>query len=223
MELLVVEDECRMLELLRKGLSREGHIVSCAFDGSQGLQMIRENHFDVVILDVMLPTMNGLELARRMRDEHNRTAVLMLTARDSVPDIVQGLEVGADDYMTKPFSFDELLLRLNAVNRRALNSTTSALKVGDLEMNLSTRQVRRNGTRISLTRTEYVILERLMRDAGETVSRPELIAAMGRDVGFNTLEAFVRLLRHKVDCLDRPKLIHTVRGAGYIISPEYEA
>src|ERR1700691_1553482 len=115
MRLLVVEDERRMLELLQKGLSEEGHTVSCAIDGSDGLQMVRNNNFDVVILDVMMPKMDGFELARRMRSEKNVTPLLMLTAKDSVPDIVNGLDLGADDYMTKPFSFEELLLRLRAV------------------------------------------------------------------------------------------------------------
>ena len=128
MKLLVIEDERRMLELLRKGLSEEGHTVSCAADGSEGLQALRDHDFDVVILDVMLPKMNGFELARRMRIENNRTPILMLTARDSVPDIVHGLDLGADDYMTKPFSFDELLLRLRAVRRAAVTPGKLSLK-----------------------------------------------------------------------------------------------
>jgi DNA-binding response OmpR family regulator len=229
MKLLVVEDERRMLELLRRGLSEEGHTVTCAADGSAGLKMARDYDFDVVILDVMMPKMDGFELAKRMRTENNFTPVLMLTAKDSVPDVVHGLDLGADDYMTKPFSFDELLLRLRAVNRRAAAPRTTQLHVGDLLLDISTREVYRNGARINLTRTEYDLLERLMRDAGEVVSREVLISALGREVESNTLDAFVRLLRNKIDYDghdrydSRRKLIHTVRGVGYVIRVEYES
>ena len=210
-----------MLELLRRGLSEEGHTVSCATDGSEGLRLIRDHSFDVVILDVMMPKMNGFELARRMRTENDSTPVLMLTAKDSVPDVVRGLDMGADDYMTKPFSFSELLLRLRAVNRRAAAAQRTQLQVGDLLLDLSTREVYRDGTRVSLTRTEYCLLERLVRDAGSVVPREMLIASLGRDIGNNTLDAFVRLLRNKIDSEERQKLIHTVRGAGYVISSDW--
>jgi DNA-binding response OmpR family regulator len=216
MELLVVEDERRMLELLRKGLSEEGHSVACAGDGSEGLRMASEKRFDAVILDVMMPRMDGFEMARCMRQRDNHTPVLMLTAKDSVPDIVHGLEIGADDYLTKPFSFDELLLRLRAVNRRSALQECH-LGIDDLVMDRATRVVRRGGTRINLTRSEYNLLERLMRNAGKVVPREELSACLGREVGSNTLEAFVRLLRNKIDYDSRSKLIHTVRGMGYMI------
>ncbi len=223
MNLLVIEDERRMLELLHQGLSEEGHIVSCAADGCEGLQELRDHSFDVVILDVMMPKMNGFELAKRMRLENNCTPILMLTARDSVPDIVHGLDLGADDYMTKPFSFEELLLRLRAVHRAAVASRKTQLQVGDLLLNVSTREVSREGMRITLTRTEYQLLERLMLHAGEVVPREILIASFGRDMGSNSLDAFVRLLRNKIDCDHRRKLIHTVRGVGYIISSDWQS
>jgi DNA-binding response OmpR family regulator len=229
MKLLVVEDELRMLELLRHGLSEEGHTVSCAADGSIGLQMVRDHDFDVVILDVMMPKIDGFEVARRMRTEKNCTPVLMLTAKDSVPDVVYGLDLGADDYMTKPFSFEELLLRLCAVRRAAVAPRTAQLNVGNLFLNPHTRQVCRDGKRISLTRTEYGLLERLMRNAGEVVPREILITSLGHDVESNTLDAFVRLLRNKIDCNDndhnndRQKLIHTVRGVGYVISSDWQS
>jgi DNA-binding response OmpR family regulator len=223
MNLLVIEDERRMLELLHQGLSEEGHIVSCAADGCEGLQELRDHSFDVVILDVMMPKMSGFELAKRMRLENNCTPILMLTARDSVPDIVHGLDLGADDYMTKPFSFEELLLRLRAVHRAAVASRKTQLQVGDLLLNVSTREVSRQGMRISLTRTEYQLLERLMLHAGEVVPREILIASFGRDMGSNSLDAFVRLLRNKIDCDHRRKLIHTVRGVGYIISSDWQS
>lgn len=223
MKLLVVEDEPRMLELLRRGLSEEGHTGSCAVDGSEGLQMVQDHDFDVVILDVMMPKMDGFELARSMRVENNPTPVLMLTARDSVPDIVHGLDLGADDYMTKPFSFDELLLRLQAVRRAAAAPRTTQLQMGDLFLDTSTREVNRDGKRISLTRTEYQLLERLMLHAGEVVPRQMLIAASGREMGSNSLDVFMRLLRHKIDCDHRQKLIHTVRGAGYVMDLEWQS
>ncbi|MFZ0417551.1 MAG: response regulator transcription factor [Candidatus Sulfotelmatobacter sp.] len=223
MNLLVIEDERRMLELLRRGLSEEGHTVSCAADGSEGLQEIRDHNFDVVILDVMMPKINGFEVARLMRLENNCTPILMLTAKDSVPDIVQGLELGADDYMTKPFSFDELLLRLRAVRRAAVAPRKTELRVDDLFLNVSTRAVCRGHERISLTRTEYQLLERLMLHAGEVVPREILIASSGREMGSNSLDAFVRLLRQKIDCDHRRKLIHTVRGAGYVVGADWES
>ena len=223
MNLLVIEDERRMLELLRRGLSEEGHTVSCAADGSEGLQEIRDHNFDVVILDVMMPKINGFEVARLMRLENNCTPILMLTAKDSVPDIVQGLDLGADDYMTKPFSFDELLLRLRAVRRAAVAPRKTELRVDDLFLNVSTRTVCRGHERISLTRTEYQLLERLMLHAGEVVPREILIASAGREMGSNSLDAFVRLLRQKIDCDHRRKLIHTVRGAGYVVGADWES
>jgi DNA-binding response OmpR family regulator len=223
MNLLVVEDERRMLELLRRGLSEEGHTVSCAVDGSEGLQMVRDHDFDVVILDVMLPKMDGFELARSIRVENNRTPVLMLTARDSVPDIVHGLDLGADDYMTKPFSFDELLLRLRAVRRAAVAPRKTQLRMGDLFLDISTRKVHRDGKRIDLTRTEYRLLEQLMLRAGDVVPREMLIAASGRGMESNSLDAFIRLLRNKIDGDHRQKLIHTVRGVGYVMDLEWQS
>jgi len=145
MKLLVVEDEKRMVELLRKGLTEEGHTVTCATDGSSGLDMAANYDFDVIILDIMMPKLDGYELARRLRSEKVATPVLMLTAKDSVPDIVHGLDVGADDYLTKPFSFNELLARLRAVQRRARVPQPLLLQVGDLTLDPGTRDVSRSG------------------------------------------------------------------------------
>ncbi|HXM59228.1 MAG TPA: response regulator transcription factor [Terriglobales bacterium] len=223
MRLLVVEDELRMLELLRRGLTEEGHSVLCAADGDEAWLKLREQEFDVVILDVMMPGMSGFELALQMRTQKNSTPVLMLTAKDSVPDIVQGLELGADDYMTKPFSFNELLLRLRAVKRRASACQPSAFQVADLWLDPTTHQVSRAGEPISLTRTEYSLLERLMSNAGRVVPREMLIHSVwGRkaEIESNTLDAFMRLLRNKIDSSDGERLIHTVRGVGYIMRSE---
>lgn len=223
MKLLIVEDEPRMVELLRRGLTEEGHTVTCALDGHAGLEIARSCEFDGMILDVMMPKLNGYELAKRLRAEKISTPLLMLTAKDSVPDIVHGLDLGADDYMTKPFSFNELLARLRTIKRRAATLRKAMLQVGDLTLDPATRQVSRNGTNISLTRREYSLLEHLMYCAGRVVPRQFLIEAVwgvNHEVEDNTLDAFVRLLRQKIDGDGKPKLIHTVRGAGYMIHTE---
>lgn len=220
MKLLIVEDEVRMSDLLRKGLTEEGHTATCASDGAEGLELAKSYEFDVIILDIMMPKLSGYDLAKRLRAEKIRTPILMLTARDSVPDIVRGLDLGADDYMTKPFSFDELVARLRAVKRRALAAGDTHLRVGDLVLDPASREVARADERILLTRTEYSLLERLVYRAGKVVPRRSLIESVwgfDRDIEENTLDAFMHLLRNKVDSPGRPKLIHTVRGVGYMI------
>jgi len=220
MKLLIVEDEARMADLLRQGLTEEGHTATCAPDGAEGLALATAYEFDVIILDIMMPKMSGYELAKRLRAEKVGTPILMLTARDSVPDIVKGLDLGADDYLTKPFSFDELLARLRAVKRRALVARDVHLRVADLVLDPASREVLRGEERVSLTRTEYNLLERLMYRAGKVVSRRSLIESVWgfeRDIEENTLDAFMRLLRNKIDSPGRPKLIQTIRGVGYMI------
>jgi len=226
MKLLVVEDEARMADLLRKGLTEEGHIVTCASNGAEGLTLAKSYEFDVIVLDVMTPKLSGYELAKRLRAENVRTPILMLTAKDSVADIVRGLDLGADEYMTKPFSFDELLARLRAVKRRALVAQDPHLKVADLVLDPGSREVLRGEERVSLTRTEYSLLERLMYRSGKVVSRRSLIESVwgfDREIEENTLDAFMHLLRNKVDAPGRPKLIHTVRGVGYMIRSDGQA
>jgi DNA-binding response OmpR family regulator len=223
MKLLIVEDEKRMASLLRKGLTEEGHTAVCAFDGAEGLEMARAYEFDIIILDIMMPKLSGYEMAKRLRAEKISTPLLMLTAKDSVPDIVRGLDLGADDYMTKPFSFDELLARLRTVKRRALVAKEINLSIGDLVLDPASREVSRGEALISLTRTEYNLLERLVYRAGKVVSRRSLIESVwgfDRDIEENTLDAFMHLLRNKIDSPGRSKLIHTVRGVGYMIRPD---
>jgi DNA-binding response OmpR family regulator len=220
MKLLIVEDEERMADLLRRGLNEEGHMATCASDGAEGLALAMEYEFDVIILDIMMPKLSGYEMAERLRAEKVNTPILMLTARDSVPDIVKGLDLGADDYLTKPFSFEELLARLRAIKRRALIAQDIHLRVADLVLDPASREVLRGEERVSLTRTEYNLLERLMYRAGKVVSRRSLIESvwgLEREIEENTLDAFMRLLRNKVDSPGRPKLIQTVRGVGYTI------
>jgi DNA-binding response OmpR family regulator len=220
MNLLIVEDEPRMAELLRKGLTEEGHTATAVRDGAQGLELAKNYEFDVIILDIMLPRLSGYDLVKRLRTEKIRTPVLMLTARDSVPDIVRGLDLGADDYMTKPFSFDELVARLRAVKRRVAAAEDTRLRIGDLVVDAASREVHRGEQRIPLTRTEYNLLERLVYRPGRVVSRRALIESVwgfDREIEGNTLDAFMHLLRAKVDAPGRPKLIHTVRGIGYMV------
>jgi DNA-binding response OmpR family regulator len=215
-----------MAALLHRGLTEEGHTATCAADGAEGLAFAKTYEFDVIIVDVMMPKLNGYELAKRLRAEKVRTPILMLTARDSVPDVVKGLDLGADDYMTKPFSFDELVARLRAVKRRALVAQDIHLRVSDLVLDPASREVLRGEDRVSLTRTEYNLLERLMYRAGKVVSRRALIESVwgfDREIEENTLDAFMHLLRNKIDAPGRAKLIHTVRGVGYMIRPEGSA
>src|SRR5258708_12004071 len=203
-----------MLELLRRGLTEEGHSVTCASDGGEGWELLREYEFDAVVLDVMLPKMNGFELAKKLREKRISTPVLMLTAKDSVPDVVRGLDAGGDDYLTKPFTFNELLARLRALQRRATSRPQNRLRVGDLILDPESREVSRAGVAITLTRTEYSLLERLMYRAGKVVPRNTLIEAVwgfDREIEDNTLDAFVLLLRHKLDPEGMLKLIMLVR------------
>jgi DNA-binding response OmpR family regulator len=223
MQVLVVEDERRMADLLRQGLEEEGHSVVVASDGKEGLAMAEGHKFDAIVLDVMLPGMDGFSLARKLREARNQTPILMLTARDAAEDVITGLNLGADDYLVKPFAFDVLLARLRAVARRGPIPQPVLLQIGDLTLNPASREVTRAGRRVPLTRTEYSLLELLIRRAGRVVTRENLIEAVwgfDSEVRSNTLDAFIRLLRDKVDIEGQPKLIHTVRGVGYCLRVE---
>lgn len=217
MTILVVEDEANMAALLRQGLTEEGHHVCLAPDGQEGLEIARSSSFDVIVLDLMLPRLDGLTLTRRLREASNRVPILMLTAKDSITEVVRGLDAGADDYLTKPFSFEVLLARLRAVSRRGPIPQSVLLRLADLSLDTATRQVRRGTQQISLTPKEYNLLEFLLRHAGRPVTRNAILESVwgfDSEVGENTLEAYIRLLRNKIDSVE-PKLIHTVRGIGY--------
>ena len=223
MQVLVVEDERRMAELLQQGLEEEGHSVMLAGDGRDGLAMAESHAFDAIVLDVMLPGLDGFSVARKLRAARNQTPILMLTARDATHDIVQGLNLGADDYLVKPFSFEVLLARLRAVSRRGAIAEPPVLQVADLTLNPAARDVTRGERRLALTRTEYGLLELLMKRAGRVVTRENLIESVwgfDSNVRSNTLDAFIRLLRDKVDTAGERKLIQTVRGVGYCLRAE---
>jgi DNA-binding response OmpR family regulator len=219
MQILVVEDEQRMAELLEQALHEEGHQVVLARDGREGFEIARYSPFDVIVLDVMLPGMDGLAVARKLRDGGNQTPVLMLTARDAPADIVNGLNSGADDYLTKPFPLEILLARLRAVSRRGAIARPTCLQIADVRLDPASRQVTRAGEALNLTPREYKLIELLMRNPGLAISRETILESVwgfGSDVTENTLEVFVRLLRMKVDTRG-PKLIHTIRGFGYMM------
>jgi DNA-binding response OmpR family regulator len=224
MRVLIIEDDRNLAGLLRKGLEEENHVVTLAFDGRTGLEFAESYEFDAMVLDWMLPGMDGIEVARRLRKSGRAAPILMLTARDAVPDIVKGLDAGADDYLTKPFSFAEFLARLRALGRRPADAPPSAhLEIADLELDPSTRQVFRGLHEIRLTPTEFRLLEFLMRRSGRVASRRAIVEAvwgLEADVEENTLDAFVRLLRTKVDEGHKQKLIHTARGFGYCVRQE---
>jgi DNA-binding response OmpR family regulator len=223
MRILLVEDERKMAELLKKGLEEEGYSVLIANDGQQGLSMAQSCTLDGIILDVMMPKMNGFEVASRLRRNGNSTPILMLTARDANPDIVKGLNTGADDYLTKPFAFEVLLARLRAVIRRGAAPRPAELRVADLVLDPATHLVSRGRTKILLTKKEYTLLECLMRRAGTVVPRNVLIEEVWGfegDVENNTLDAFIRLLRTKIDSGFEPKLLQTIRGVGYCLREE---
>jgi DNA-binding response OmpR family regulator len=223
MRVLVVDDEVRLADGLRRGLEAEGFSVDVAHNGVDGLWLARENEYAVILLDVMLPGMSGYSVCRALRDEENWTPVIMLTAKDGVWDQVEGLDTGADDYLTKPFSFAVLLARLRALTRRGSTPRPVVLTVGDLVLDPVSRDVSRDGTRVELTSREFAVLSFLMRRAGEVVSKAQIIEAVW-DFSFdgdpNIVEVYIGHLRAKVDRPFGRASIRTVRGAGYRIDAD---
>lgn len=225
MKILIIEDEPKTGEYLRQGLKEASFTVDLAQSGPDGLHLALENELDLIILDVMLPGMDGWSVLRNLRQQGNLVPVLFLTAKDHVDDRIRGLELGADDYLVKPFSFAELLARVRTILRRGRSGTeTTSLKVADLELDLLRRRVSRAGKRIDLTSKEFGLLELLMRRQSEVLPR-SLIASQVWDMNFdsdtNVIEVAVRRLRSKIDDDFSPKLLHTVRGMGYVLeAPE---
>jgi len=220
MDILIVEDDERMAALLKRGLERDGHVTTVTADGSEGFEFALLRRFDVVVLDLMIPTMNGWQVARRLRERGCQTPILMLTARDASRDIVAGLDTGADDYLTKPFSFEELLARVRAVARRGPISRPVILEVGDLRLDAGSHQAWRGTRKLNLTPREFQILGLLMHRAGKVLSRDAIIEGVWghqADVEWNTVDVFISSLRSKVDGNEDDPLIHTVRGVGFCL------
>jgi two-component system response regulator MprA len=222
-KILVVDDERAVRDSLRRALELEGYDIELAADGSEALTRLTENgesQPDAVILDVLMPGIDGLEVCRRLRRHGNRVPVLMLTARDEIENRVGGLDAGADDYVTKPFALEELLARIRALLRRASESSEEVLRFADLELDPGTREVRRGGERIELTRTEFALLELFMRNPRQVLTRSIIFERVwGYDFGFasNSLDVYIGYLRRKTEAGDKPRLIQTVRGVGYAL------
>jgi heavy metal response regulator len=223
MRILVVEDEEKVASFIRKGLEEEHYAVDVALDGEEGLLLAEMNPYDLIVLDLMLPKVDGFRFLSRLRADSVDTPVLVLTARDTVTDKVRGLDLGADDYLTKPFSFDELVARVRALLRRGKPQRAPVLRVADLTLDPAARRVTRSDKMIELTAKEYALLEYLVRHAGQVLTRT-MIAEHVWDQTFdsytNVIDVYVNYLRKKIDQGFEPKLIHTVRGVGYVLRKE---
>lgn len=220
MRVLVVEDEHRIAQAICKGLEQEMYAVDVVYDGQEGLDMASTEEYDLIILDRMLPHLDGLEIAHALRKQQIHTPILMLTAKSQVSDRVEGLDAGADDYLVKPFAFEELLARLRALKRRPPQNIDDTLTAGDLTLNTRTYSVERGGTPVKLSHKEFALLEYLLRNKGKTLSKDQIIQHVWNydaDILPNTLEAFIKQLRNKIDRTfpTNAQLIHTVRGFGY--------
>jgi DNA-binding response OmpR family regulator len=219
---LLVEDDREVADYVGRCLEEEGNRVTVCLDGMEGLRAAQNSAFDIVVLDVMLPFLDGFEVTRRLRAEKIATPIILLTARDAAQDIVRGLDAGADDYLTKPFSLDVLLARLRA-RTRVYSGETTKLSYADLTIDMESHEAWRAKTQVRLTRTEFAIVESLMRSAGRVVTRRRLIETVwgeDREIGDNNLDVFIRFLRVKIDGTGQSRLIHTVRGLGYCLREE---
>lgn len=220
MKILLVEDEERVASFIRKGILAEGYEIDVAYDGRTGLSLFRKDPYDIIILDVNLPHINGFELCRLIRQESETVPVLMLTALDSLADKSDGFHAGADDYMAKPFEFQELLLRIRALTRRNNPGQKQVLRLADLELNLDTKTVTRAGQRIDLTTREYSLMEYLMLNKGKIISRVDIserVWNLNFDSNTNVIDVYISYLRKKIDKDFSPKLLHTIVGMGYVL------
>jgi two-component system, OmpR family, copper resistance phosphate regulon response regulator CusR len=220
MKILIVEDETKTARFLKKGLSEAGYVVDVAADGMQGLHLALEFYVDLIILDVMIPALNGWDVLTRLRKSGRQTLVLFLTARDTVQERVRGFELGADDYLVKPFAFSELLARVRSLLRRSAHRSEETIRMADLEIDLLRHRATRAGLKLDLTAKEFLLLTLLTRRAGEVLSRTliaELVWDMNFDSDTNVVDVNVRRLRSKMDDPFPVKLIRTIRGAGYVL------
>lgn len=221
MKILVIEDEHLIANALKKGLEQEHYTVDLAFDGEQGFDLASTDEYDLILLDLMLPKMDGFEVCRQIRNLEIHVPILMLTAKSQIEDKIKGLNCGADDYLTKPFAFEELLARIRALSRRPKNTANEIIKIADLSINLSTYEVIRADKNISLSSKEYSLLECLMRHVNKILTKDQLIQhvwSYESDILPNTVEVYIRNLRQKIDKPFKTKLIKTIRGFGYKIS-----
>jgi DNA-binding response OmpR family regulator len=221
MKILVVEDDHHIAQSIKKGLGQERMVVDLAFDGIGGYDLAVDNNYDLIVLDLMLPGLNGLDLCSRLRQNKNHTPILILTARDRLDNKVEGLNKGADDYLTKPFAFEELLARIRALTRRPHTINDTVLSLGDLSLNLQTFVVKRAGQEIKLTNKEFSLLEMLLRHPNQILTKDQIsnhVWDYEADVLPNTVEVYIKNLRRKIDDPFKFPLIHTVRGFGYKIS-----
>jgi heavy metal response regulator len=220
MHLLIVEDEKSLADIIKKGLEEEDYVVDVAYNGEDGLFMAENELSDLIILDIMLPIVDGMTILKRIRKAGVKTPVLMLTAKDALKDKVSGLDSGADDYLTKPFLFEELLARIRALLRRNSETKTSMIEIGDLVINMATHEVRRGRRDISLSAKEYVLLEFLALHKNEVLSRTVLSEHLydyNFDLDSNVVDVFIHRIRKKIDKGSERKLIHTLRGSGYML------
>ena len=221
--LLVVEDESKVASFIKKGLGEEGYAVDLAADGEAGLAMALERVHDLIILDIRLPKMDGLQVLRMLRQDKVTTPVLLLTVRATIEDKVLGLDAGADDYLTKPFAFQELVARVRALLRRRAETEPTTLRVGDLSLDPARRTVVRGGVKIDLTAREFALLDYFMRNPGRVLTRTmiaEHVWDYSFDTSTNVIDVYVNYLRKKIDAEREPKLLHTVRGVGYMLQAE---
>ncbi len=220
MRILVVEDERDLNRVISKRLESEGYSVDRCFDGEEALDFIDVGEFDAIIMDIMMPRINGIEVLKQMRSRNNTTPVLLLTARDGIGDRVNGLDAGADDYLIKPFAFEELLARIRVMTRKASGNSTNVFSAANLTMDLNSHTVVRGDVNINLSAKEFEILEYLLRNKGIVLSREKIenhVWDFDYSGGTNVVDVYIRYLRKKIDDEFEPKLIHTVRGCGYVL------
>ncbi len=223
MRILVVEDERDLNSIILKRLNKAGYTVDSCYDGEEALDYMKLGEYDVILLDIMLPKMNGLDLVRTLRKNRDKTPVLLLTAKDGIEDRVTGLDSGADDYLVKPFAFEELLARIRVLTRRSIDEVTNVFTIANLSVDCDTRIVKRGDVVIPLSSKEFSVLEYMIRNQGIVLSRAKIeqhIWNFDYEGGSNVIDVYIRYLRKKIDQDFEPKLIHTIRGAGYVLRDE---